>query len=347
MRKQSIWLLIALLSLLLGGCGMLSSEETPAPQLPGTPTNIPTGTPADTTTPLAPVGVLLSGPDVDPVLREELAPMITEDLKAEGLRFQQLQTMKPEDFQEEEYRLVVVLPPYPELTALAASAPEVKFLAVGFRELQPAANLSVLRPDQSDYGVQGFIAGYIAAVITPDWRVGAVGLDENEKALAAREGFVVGAKYFCGLCNPKYAPTGVNYLYPKYVDLPPEASQLDITANVKLLLDRAVQTFYITPGAGDPVIYDMLIEGEARIIGPGSDFREEYRDHWVASLEYDLTAAYQDSWPEFLGGEVGEEFVPPLLINDVNQELLSPGKLLAVEDLLTEVSAGYISTTLD
>ncbi|NOQ38804.1 MAG: hypothetical protein GQ562_00655, partial [Anaerolineales bacterium] len=79
----------------------------------------------------------------------------------------------------------------------------------------------------------------------------------------------------------------------------------------------------------------------------GSDFREEYRDNWVASLEYDLVAAFEVIWPAFLSAETGIEQTPPLLITDINSELLSPGKLKLAEGILEEVLYGYIKTTFE
>jgi hypothetical protein len=341
--KGFYWLLIIILFLV--GCSLQQDTQTPNGELVFTATPLPTATPADTLTPLSPVGVFLTPPEVDPNLVEELNPLIGGYIRAEGLRFQVLETMAPGDFLRDDFRLVVVLPPYPDLEALAQRAPDTKFLAVGFNDLDPLDNLSVLRFGGGDYDVQGFIAGYIAAMITTDWRVAVLSIQESEDALAAREGFWVGVKYFCGLCNPKYAPMGINYVYPKYIDLPVDASDLEIEANVNLLIDRAVNTFYIVPGAGDPKIYSMLISNNKLIIGPGSDFREEYRDFWVASLEYDLLQAIKEYWPEFLENQSGGEYIPPLLINDVNPDLLSQGKLQAVKSIQEEVSAGFIKTT--
>jgi len=342
--KEFYWLLFIIL--LLVGCSLQQDTQTPTGEPVFTEKLVPTATLANTPTPLSPVGVFLTPPQSDPKLVEELNPLIGGYIRAEGLRFQVLETMAPGDFLKDDFRFVVVLPPYPDLETLAQGAPDTKFLAVGFNDLDPLDNLSVLRFGGGDFGIQGFAAGYIAAMITTDWRVAVLSVQESDDALAAREGFRVGVKYFCGLCNPKYAPTGINYIYPKYIDLP-DASDLDIEVNVNLLIDRAVNTFYIVPGAGDPIIYRMLISNNKFIIGPGSDFSEEYRDNWVASLEYDLVAALVDLWPAFLSAESGIEQIPPLLITNINSELLSPGKLKLVEGILEEVSKGYISTIFE
>jgi hypothetical protein len=299
----------------------------------------------DTPTPLAPVGVLLTPGEGDQALAEELNSLIGGYIREEGLRFQVLTYLADDDFTREDYQIVVVLPPYPEIAELAGNHPDTRFLAVGFNDLEPGPNLSVLQSGGGAFDIQGFVAGYIAAMITTDWRVGVLSVQENDDALAAREGFRVGAKYYCGLCNPKYAPTGVNYVYPKYIDLPVDASDQDIYANIDLLVDRYVKTFYVVPGVGSQLIYRSLVGYEKLIIGSGSDFQEEYRDNWVVSLEYDLVSTLVEVWPTFLSAETGIVGSPPLLLTDINYDLLSEGKVKLVNEILEDLKAGFIRTS--
>jgi hypothetical protein len=341
-RKLIYWFLLFLI--FLTGCS--AGSETPL-EVVDTATVSPTSLPTDTPTPLAPVGVFLTPEGADQDLVGDLGSLIGEYIKEEGLRYQVLPDLSASDLQNETFAIVVAIPPFPDLAALAESAPDTKFLAIGFNELSVGDNLSVLGSGGADYDVQGFIAGYIAAMITADWRVGALSVQENPNALAARDGFRTGVKYYCGLCNPKYAPIGINYLYPKYIDLPVGATDPEISANIDYLVDRVVNTYYIVPGVGTPQIYRALIGYEKNIIGSGIDYREEYRDYWVASLEYDLVTALVEFWPRFLEVETGLEELPPLLITDVNSDLLSEGKLNLVEKILEEVQGGYIKTSYD
>ena len=343
MRSKVFWWFL-LIMMVLSGCS--PGGETPA-VVAETAAPSPTAVPTESPTPLPPVGVFLTPDGADPDLVEEVGSLISEYIREQGLRYQVLPNLTSNDFLNEEYALVVVIPPYPELGGLADSAPNTKFLGVGFNDLDPGENLSVLGSGGGDFDIQGFIAGYIAAMITTDWRVGALSIQENPDALAARDGFRTGVKYYCGLCNPKYAPTGVNYVYPKYIDLPVEATDLQISANIDFLVDRVVNTFYIVPGVGTPQIYRTLMAYEKNIIGSGIDFQEEYQDYWVASLEYDLVSALVDFWPRFMEAETGFKEAPPLLITDVNPDLLSEGKLILVDKVLEELQSGFIKTSYD
>jgi hypothetical protein len=340
--KFTYWLLLIIMALTACSLG----AETPTVSL-ASPTSSPTALPTNTPTPLPPVGVFLTPEGANPVLVEELGLLIARFIKAEGLRYQILPSLDASDFQNEEIALVVVLPPFPELAALTESAPDTKFLAIGFDGLSSSENLSLLGSGGADYDIQGFIAGYIAAMITPDWRVGALSVEEDPNALAARNGFRTGVKYYCGLCNPKYAPIGINYLYPKFIDLPVDASESEISFYIDFLVNRVVNTYYIVPGVGTPQIYRKLIGYEKYIIGSGIDYRDEYQDFWVASLEYDLVSSLEEFWPQFIESETGLVELPPLLITDVNPELLSEGKLMLVDKILEEVQAGFIKTSYD
>jgi len=344
-HRAIYWFLV--ITLLLTSCGAVGEKTVPPADGASTSEPEPTSAPEDTPTPLPPVGVLLTPPGSEQALIDELNPIIGNNIRELGMRYQVLINLTQEDFQHDDYQIVIVLAPFPDLQTLAQSAPDTKFLAVGFNDLEPGTNLSVLRSGGGDYDVQGFIAGYIAALITTDWRVGALSVQENPDALAARDGFRTGVKYYCGLCNPKYAPTGINYLYPKFIDLPVDATDLQISANVDFLVDRAVNTYYIVPGVGTELIYRMLVGYDKNIIGPGSDYQEEYRQNWVLSLEYDLIAAFEEFWPQFMETENGQEHIPPLLLTDINYDLLSEGKVIMVEKVLEEVSAGFIETSYE
>ncbi len=44
----------------------------------------------------------------------------------------------------DDFQLVIVLPPYPDLETLAQGAPDTKFLAVGFNDPDPLPNKPTL-----------------------------------------------------------------------------------------------------------------------------------------------------------------------------------------------------------
>ena len=71
------------------------------------------------------------------------------------------------------------------------------------------------------------------------------------------------------------------------------------------------------------------------------------REHWVASLRFDLLESFIDFWPEYMAGSDIRAVAIPLQITDANPELLSPGKQRLVQDTLVDVLGGYIDLGID
>jgi hypothetical protein len=243
-------------------------------------------------------------------------------------------------------RIVVALPPITGLAELAASAPGTQFLAFGTQGLQPAPNLSVIatpagRPDQL-----GFLAGYLAAVITDDWRVGVVSEAGTAGGKAASLGFRNGVTYFCGLCLPVYPPFP-NRGYPVQVDLPDGAEAQDWQAAIDTLTTWQVETGFVYPAVADEELLADLAGADINLIVAGQP-ADAWREHWVASLgSQDPLQSLPDLWAKLLAGEGGEEVSLPLGFSGVNPDLLSPGRQRLVETMLADLLAGFIDTGVD
>ncbi len=141
---------------------------------------------------------------------------------------------------------MVALPPDPGIANLAAANPQAQFLAVGIPGVTVTSNLSQIGSDGERPDQQGFLAGYLAAVITPDWRVGVISQSDSPAGKAAQNGFTNGVIFYCGLCRPSYPPF---IQYPILVDL---AAGTDPQAAVDSLVSNAVKTVYVSPAVEDP-----------------------------------------------------------------------------------------------
>ena len=175
---------------------------------------------------------------------------------------------------------------------------------MNFADLTPAANLNVIqlgsqRPDQ-----MGFLAGTIAAEITPDWRVGiltAVGSGEGE---AMRQGFVNGVFYFCGLCRPLYPPFP-NTGYPITLQIPAGGNAADQQAAINQLRSWQVGTVFVDPAIAEDALLDQLAQAGINFILAGPP-PQQNRANWVASLGFgDSLQAVAEGWSALLAGESG------------------------------------------
>ena len=201
--------------------------------------------------------------------------------------------------------------------------------------------LGTQRPDQ-----MGFLAGTIAAEITPDWRVGiltAVGSGEGE---AMRQGFVNGVFYFCGLCRPLYPPFP-NTGYPITLQIPAGGNAADQQAAINQLRSWQVGTVFVDPAIADDALLDQLAEAGINFILAGPP-PQQNRLNWVASLGFgDSLQAVAAGWSAILAGESGGSLALPLGLAETNPDLLSPGRQRLAEEMLNDLNAGLIDTGVD
>jgi hypothetical protein len=316
-----------------------TQTSTPSP----TSTLTLTATPTLTSTPLPPVGVLLVPPEASPGFAAEIQSLLAQWIPELGYRFQLRPSLSETDLDRDDFRLVVALPPNQEILTMVVKHPEIQFLTVGIRDLEPAINLSTIGADGNRLDHQGFIAGYMAAMITPDWRVGVIGLSDSENTVAARQAFITGVKFFCGLCLPSYPPW---YEYPLYFELGSEADTIAWRTAADYMIQRAVETVYVVSGAGDDAMLRHLSDSGVNIIA-GRTPLADIQEHWVASLQFDLMSTFVDFWPVFIASPESQAVTIPLVITDINAELLSPGKQRLVTETLEDVKAGYIDLGVD
>jgi len=339
-------ILLSFLSLSLSACGTVipTDKPTPTPSPSPTATATPIPTLAPTPTPLPLTAILLAPVGADEAMVSNLQTALNVIITAHGLRWQVRQQLSPVDLVPE-LRMVVAVPPDPGLAQMAIFAPETQFLALGIPGLESAANLSVIgavndRPDQ-----QGFIAGVIAAMLSPDWRAGAISLSDTVEGRSARSGFLNGGVYFCGLCRPIHSPF---YAYPLYFELPSTATTAEWQEAANYMVDHYVQTVYVYPGAGDEAMLSSLAAAGVNIISSGTP-PEAASENWVVSLTTDPLPLIQSLVEGLLNGSIsgGQSLAVPIQFTNINPALFTPGKQQLAEQILSDLQTGYIDTGVD
>jgi hypothetical protein len=277
-------------------------------------------------------------------LVDSVQASLSELASEEGFDFEVRSTMTAADLIPQ-LRVVAVLssgngsPSVEDLSSLAASAPEIQFLGIGASD-QPTDNLSLIRTEGTNPDVLGFLAGYLAAVVTPEWRVGALTTSDSPEGLAARQGFLNGVVFFCGLCRQTYPPY---FTYPLYAELPASSNPQEWVTASNTLIDQAVQTTFLGPSVWDSTLLEALAEAGIWLIGSQSP-PANLRDQWVATVSQDIPGAIEAVWPDLVAGRGGKELSAPIQLTDINPELLSPGRQFLVEELIGELENGYVET---
>ena len=336
MRTKLAFLLLA--TLLLTACGGRLTPTT----IPATPT--PTPDPITSPTAPMPLAILILPADM-PQKDKDIYQTIVYDLaQANSMRWQVLNTLTPADLPlvGPALRVVIALPPDPGLAALTAAAPDVQFLAVGIPDLPAASNLSTIGATGIPVDQQAFLAGTIAGMIAPEWKVGILSRKDTTGGDAAVTAFGNGFVFYCGSCrNPLFPqPSGI---YPVVVRIPTDAKPGEYTAYADLLLRNIVKVAYVYPEVATPELLSYMAQTDMLIIGQ-SLIGEDVRSHWVLSIQPDTVAAIQTIFPDLVAGQGGQVVPTPLLLADVNPDLLSEGKLRLVQEVLDGLQNGTIGT---
>lgn len=331
--------------MVLSACGLKPSKpaQTPVAATPVVSTTQsiePTAEPTATQQPNR--VLLLASVEADQAQVSSLASLLGDLAGKSAMEFDTHTDPVDKPFSQETH-LVVVIPPDPGVANLAASNPSIQFLAIGIPDLQPSTNLSLIGGGANSPDQVGFLAGYLASVITPDWRIGVIRSVDSIDGKAAGNGFKNGVIFFCGLCRPAFPPF---VQYPVIIDLPVGATDAEIQAAVNVLSVNAVKTVFLTPGIDAPLVINNLASLGIKFIGVDTP-PDELRSFWIATIKSDPTEAIQQVWQQLIDGQDGLHADVPLTIVDVNPDLLSQGRQLWVERLLREIAGGHIDTGVD
>ena len=333
MRTKFV-MLCMVLALILAACGAIGEPSaTPAPLPTDTSAPLPPEATATTATPLA---ILVLPATLDPESSNLYQKTVYDLTQASGMRFQVRNSLTPADL-EPGLQIVIALAPDPGIAALAAAAPNIQFLAINIPEITPGGNISVLGGGaQSD--IAAFLAGYTAALITDDYRIGMMMPRDNPDAIRAFNAYTSGMIFYCGTCRPFYY---MPWSFPQYIDVPADedVNNYDAYSDI-LILQYKVRTIYLYPD----IVTDDLMNyiGSTGTLMIGTKTPEQFPGGWVMTIQPDIVKAIQNAWPQLISGQGGVTVQSPLGLSDIDPSLLSLGKQRLVEQMLQDLQSGLV-----
>lgn len=258
-----------------------------------------------------------------------------------AMRFQVLNSLTPSDvnLEGQALKVVIAFPPDPGLAALSAAAPQTQFLAIGIPGLKATPNLSTVGASGPPIDQQAFLAGYTAALLAEDYRIGIVTLKGDPQGMAAEAAFINGMHYYCGLCNPAFPPF---YSYPIRIEIPSDVSTSQYPLYGGPLQNYMASVVYVYPPVATPELLGSLAQSGLELIGESLP-SASLKSSWIASLKPELLPVIQQIFPDLLAGHGGQTIASPLSLMDVNPDLLSAGKQRLVQNVLDGLQAGLIS----
>ncbi len=332
MRFRPIILFVVTLAI-LSACGGKAPAATSAP----VSTDTPIPPPALSPTPVIPLAVLVIPADLDQETADLYEKTVYDLAQGSGMRFQVRNDFTAADL-EPGLKIVIALSKDPGIAVLAATAPQVQFLTINIPNITPGGNISVLG-NGSQADVAAFLAGYTAALVTDDYRIGMIIPKDNNGAAQALNEFANGMALYCGVCRPFYV---YPWTFPQYVAIPAEENKKNYNAYADILLIQyKVRTIYIYPDVYTDDLANYIGTTGASLIGTVSPTSKPAG--WVMTIQPDVIKTIQNAWPDLINGKGGVTVQSPLGLADIDPTLLTPGRQRLVEQTLHDIESGTIS----
>lgn len=299
------------------------------------PADIPTATPVV----LLDADLVLWAPEsVDPTLAEQLEKELSAYADTNGHTLALTTSLSTAQLTPN-VRVVVSLASRNEVEPLASVLPQVQFLALNASDLVPTENLSLVITGEPSRDQLGFLAGYILALGTPDFRVGVLSQAGTPEGQTTRDAFVTGARFYCGLCNARFAP--VEY-YPFTAEVSDPANPADWQAAVDALLAKSVTSIFVQPELSTPELIAYLNSKNITLIGVEGQPNLESIQRLLGVLSSGIDI--EPALGRLLLGESVGVVKAGIELKQVNRDLFSDGRVILFERIKQDLLDGYIKT---
>lgn len=315
---------IILTTLAFSACGSNDSQENSAQE------ELPT-VEVPTATPLPPDRVVLVAPaDTDAALLAGAQATLVELSTSSGLEFETRQEMTAAMLSAD-IKIVVFLYHPENLGSLAANAPNTQFAAISDLNWTPPSNVTIIRVEQNDIA---FLSGYIAAILAPNYRAGALLAAEN---IEFNQAFLNGVHYYCGICAASIYPLNK---YPVYSQQPASSTPEAWLAAFEEINLNKVNVLFVPQEAASAQLLSYLSAQDVALIGIQAP-SVEGQSRWAATINVDKVTPLREIWPDLTAGNGGRIVNANISISDVQaltvldgSVWLSEGKLVLVNKII-------------
>jgi len=276
---------------------------------------------------------LIAGPEVDGAVRQTYIDWLTIQAERNGHILVAYDSFLASEIPAD-LKAAVFLSEPADLSSLAANLPDTQFVVITQTDLQPSANLSVIQ--ESKYHAL-FLAGYLSILNAPDFRGGALLIEDGSGNLQ-QQAFVNGGRYFCGRCSPVFAPI---VAFPQVVLVPVGTDAAGFQTAFDTLNQNRIEMLYLPAEAILPPFLDYLAAQGVGVISnvpPPSG----YESLWVATVSSDSFSAFESLWAQIEAGTGGLSIRPELSLTNANPDKLSIGRQQLAEQLIPTLIAEAI-----
>jgi hypothetical protein len=322
----------------LAACNPSIPTETALPEisLTASPEENATETPPTLTpTQTEEAVILMTSPNTDPLIvsrvRESLEILAADSgfkLAVQEGSSVEMMTNTP---------VVVTLGEDIDVNNLAASYPEVSFVAIDNTGAAPSANLSVIGDSLTDQKRRAFMAGYLAALLSEDYKVAALAPSDSDVTEAVLESFVVGVRFFCGICQTKYPPY---QSFPQWETLPANGSAETFQPVLDSFTNIGVEIFYVHGDLLSPQLLTAIADSGTLVIG--DQHPDTIRNNYAGTILSDPVPMLEVIWADVLDGNSGQQIAGSIVLVDRNPDLISDGRYQFFLEMADDLQAGLI-----
>lgn len=336
-----IYLVIGLMLIFgMAACAPDVSEvETPITE-PEIETVVPEPTETQETPPaqdMTPSVLLVSEGELASIVYSQILTRVETLTADSGMRLVVMEGINPEMITPN-VQVVIGVGTNLNLNGLAVNSPGVTFLAIGDPTATVANNVSVIGDPGIEIRQKAFLAGYLSALISSDNKIAALIHADNPEQDLLGESFVVGGRFYCGICQPLYPPYNV---FPQWEALSSQLGEGGYRPVVNSLDNKDVEIVYVH---GELVTPDLLIYLEELGMKVVSDQPPDIvRANWVATLTMDPVPALENLWLELISGQPGVNMPAAIILTDAEMGLVSEGRYRLFEAMAAELQAGLVS----
>jgi len=337
--KKTVSVLLLMVVLGIVGCTTQTPITTEQPEEvleeTLTPTAVDTAAVPTATQSISDV-LFAAGPDADPFQAAQIQTAL-DALILDGEQRLVVESGISPDQVTDNVEVVVGVGPGLDLANLAAAAPQTQFVSVGQPGVVPSTNLSVIGDPLIDQQHQSFLAGYLAALTSSDYKVAALIPSDSEQTDIMLDSFLIGTRFFCGICKPLYPPYNT---FPMWETLPVEDATDGFQPVVDALVNNGVEVLYLQGELQSPQILTYLADAGVKVVSDQNP--DVTRNNWIGTVAADPGAALAALWPDLMAGAGGTRKASSLTLIDTEAGLLSDGRRRLFDQMLVNLQAGLV-----
>lgn len=320
--------LLILLASLVTACG----PNGTATESVGSETVIPTIVESTATPTLgAPTVLLVASPDADPVVLGELQTTLAALAADSSLTLTLVDSLSPDQLTEN-IKVVVGFGAGTDLAALAPAAPAIQFIAIDQPNAVPGANLSVIGDPLVEEERQSFMGGYLAALVTSDYKVAGLIPSDIPLTAEAQNAYVIGARFYCGLCKSQYPPYNA---YPQLHTLTLGSDAAALQNAAENLYNLGVEVVYVHGGLVRPELLTALENYGIEVVGGARP--DMPRNNWVGTVMVDPSPALTAIWTAVMAGSGGQQAPGAIVLLDMDAGLISEGRMRMFDEMKNDL----------